>query len=166
MTSDEMATRQPRAFTDDSLREIQTFDQAMSLVAEYTGGVIESIDDYGNGFEVLPTADKPRLKGVPFMILEWRFAEGKEGEMVTAMIVTEQGEKLILNDGSTGVKDQLKRITAKRIADRGMNPVAAQTNLHCPRGVRVSTYPRKDETGAIMLDGKGLPLMGTTIYLD
>ena len=110
-------------FSDESLRDVASFQDALALLA-HSEIVTESVTNYGTGFSVLATKDKVRLVGVPFLIVDWRFNNGELGEFVSAMIVTEHGQKYVLNDGSSGIYAQLKRITEERIKRNQQNPMS------------------------------------------
>lgn len=126
-----------RTYDDDTLRGIGDYKAALALAAQTAGTELESTTDYGNGFAVLPTDEKGRLEKVPFVILEWDFHDGDKGRFVSALIVTKSGEKLILNDGSTGILRQLTRITESRVSRGVANP---QASLTVPGGLRRSDY--------------------------
>ena len=64
------------------------------------------------------------------IIVEWHFAVGDNGEFVSLAVVTKDGQKLIVNDGSTGIRDQVKDLEA-----RGIFPPVLVS-----RGLRVSEY--------------------------
>jgi len=139
----------PRAFDDDSLRGIGSFNDALDTLRTASNGIVDNFDDYGTGFVVLPTAEKRRLCGVPFVIIEWAFTSGKNGEFVSAYVVTKTGEKLIVNDGSTGMRDQLRKVADMRLS-KGFSELGAMTNLFCARGLKESTYPYTDpKTGEV-----------------
>ena len=143
-----------RLFNDDSLAEISSLSDALAAL-EGHGATAESMADYGNGFSVVD--DKRRLVGVPFVILEWRFNDSDMSDLpfVSATAVTQTGEKVIINDGSTGVRDQLLRITKRRL-ERGHPTPAA--GLMVPKGLTESNYTFTDA------DGKDRP--ATTFYLS
>lgn len=124
-----------RLFDDAQLATITTFDEAVEALTSAT--VIDDFDDFGNGFVVLDTKDKRRLEGVPFLIVEWRMNAGENGEFVSAAIVTKHNEKLILNDGSLGIKEQLKSIAEARRANGHQNP---QAGLMVKGGLKGKTY--------------------------
>lgn len=128
-----------KGIDDQTLAEIRSFDDALRQ-AEATGE-LENYSDYGTGFVVLPTAEKNRLVGVPFVILEWRFTNGDNGLFVSCAIVTKNGEKLIVNDGSTGIRDQLVKITEQRKAKGRTEP---QKSLIVERGLTESRYEYPD----------------------
>lgn len=81
--------------------------------------------------------DKDTLLAVPFVIARIRFNEGDSGNFVSVCCYTKTG-KVIFNDGSTGVYEQLKDYTNKN---------ARTTAISCPRGLRVSRYTYTDDKG-------------------
>ena len=121
------------------------------------------------GFQL--AKDKSYLVNVPFVILEWHFRDSdqQDGKYVSVEVVTHTGDKIVFNDGSTGVYRQLSEITEARLAaDRP----DAQSGLICPNGLRVSDYFRDDATGEIRPSvpdggkrGKGGWVKGSTYYL-
>lgn len=146
-----------RMASDDQLRSIKSFDDALALASELYDGEVHSItEELGNGFTVLSTEDKDRLINVPFIIIGTRFNQGKEGEFVTIALTTKSGEKYIINDGSTGIFRQLAG-----------DPSAGEPGLvertgrpggwYVPCGLRRSDYE-------VEVDGK--VRSATTYYLD
>ncbi len=101
--------------SDDELANVASFQDAMNLVNERFGGeIIDVAQELGTGFSVLD--DKARLIGVPFIILEARESEGdytrngEPGTFVSLTLVCDDrkgGGKFIVNDGGTGIRDQL-----------------------------------------------------------
>lgn len=129
------------AFTEDQLIEISNAEDVKAALADH-GVEIESWDDYGTGFNVV---DKSRLVGVPFRILEWKENDGGDyGTFVSVLLVTGNNEKIVINDGSTGVAEQLHKVAERRIAKGRALPFAG---LDVPRGLRVSEYDKE-------IDGK------------
>lgn len=155
-----------RAFNDDQLREVTSFEDAMKLATEYYGGITTSEDlELGNGFKLLGD-DKDRLVGMPFIVLMYTFNEGDFGEFTSVLLVTDRGDKAILNDGSTGIYEQFKEIF-ERTGKSGA--------IFFPRGLRKSTYdtcaecgkPRKPSTAVCTCgDTSDKRAKGKTYYLD
>lgn len=118
---------------DDELSQVKSFQDALDI------GGNDDWDDYGSGFVVQD--NKGILEGVPFKILEWRFNHSTEfdGVFASLAIVTESGDKWIVNDGSTGICRQLIGVTNRRIID-GREPSTAMQGLLVRRGLRVSRY--------------------------
>lgn len=146
-----------RTIDKDALRTAASFKDVMALFSD-AGAAGDSITDYGDGF--VPVENKRDLERVPFVILTWSYGvsdtyrdpeTGEPGEYAVARIVTEDGRKLIMVDGSTGIRAQLRDVEQRRVK-RGM-PVDAL--LRVPRGLRSSTYDLPDGSG-----------VGTTFYLS
>lgn len=135
--------------SDDDLYGITSFTEAMQFAD--TGNGVEDYADYGTGFEVV---DKETLLRTPFVILEWRFHDGDIGEFVSFSAVTEDGRKVVVNDGSTGILQQLRKVSDKRIENGVPDP---QTRLLVKKGLRVSRYK--------FLDDKGKERDAATYYL-
>lgn len=138
-------------FDDDILSGIQSFDDALRILAD-EGIVIDHAPDViGNGFAILK--DKNILTGVECLVMEWNFNSGEQGEFVSAYVVakmpgTSSPSRFILNDGGSGIYKQLKAYTRKTGKLRG---------LHVPRGLTRSDYEKE-------IDGK--MTAATTFYLD
>lgn len=95
-------------FDDALLRGITSFEDAVKLAADVWGGITTAGEHIGNGFSVVPKDQKSRLIGVGFVILAMKFHEGDHGEYVSMLLVTANGDRLILNDGSTGIYYQAR----------------------------------------------------------
>lgn len=151
-----------RDITDTVLAKITSFEDAMAALNS-AGIVVESSDEYGNGFQVV---DKDLLVGVNFVILEWRFNEGSFGDrqFVSASCVTEDNRKVVINDGSSGVAAQLARITDSRRERKIAN---SQSGLVVKGGLIKSEYYYREETKEISRnpEGKGWT-RAATYYLS
>ena len=124
----------------DELRNITSFQDALNLISAKGIETVNSSDVIGDGFTLLESKDKERLVGVPFLLLSWRFAKGNVGEFVSAHLVTTHNEKFIINDGSTGIMQQLADLTKS-----GVNG-----GIACKRGLRKSEYEYTDpKTGEV-----------------
>lgn len=156
-----------RTFSDDTLREIKSFEDAMRVAAEHFGGVTTADElELGNGFKLLGD-DKDRLIGMPFVLLTFAFNEGDWGEFASALLVTDRDDRIILNDGSSGIYEQLLDIMKNSNKTGG---------LFFSRGLRKSTYdtckgcgrPRKPSTDVcpVCQDDSEQRSSGKTYYLD
>lgn len=130
-------------FSDDELAELHSTSDVNELLAN-AGIVPESFDDYGSGFSVLE--DKRQLIKVPFYILEWRVNAGDMGEFTSLVAMTERGDKYVVNDGSTGIHEQLAAVVKRREA-KGITGPALRAGLVVRKGLRVSDYE-------VEIDGK------------
>lgn len=131
-------------FTEEALRDIDSFDAVISL----TGGTGTNIADVlGAGFAVLDEQANPLGKGLlvgqKLLVLKYgvHLSEKTGKEFTTLHIVTEPGDKWIVNDGSTGIHQQCKSLKEQ---------LGTICPLLVPRGLRVSEYDYTDEkTGAV-----------------
>lgn len=131
-----------RLFSDQELREIGGFDDFAKLIQSRDVQVIDAAKVIGDGFSL--TDNKRSLIDVPFLIVDYRFSKsdkfkdenGEPLEFVTVRLVTRNDQKLIINDGSTGIRDQLKQING------GESSV-----VYVGRGLRVSEYTYTDDKG-------------------
>jgi hypothetical protein len=136
-----------------TVQDVPDYDQAalvaleswedVSALLETHGVEVEFADKVlGDGFSVLSTDEKMTLIGRPMMLMEWRFNNGAQGEFVSIRAIVKTGDmstdikKVILNDGSTGIRDQLKKFTAM---------TGKRAGLVVRRGLRVSEYTYEDE---------------------
>lgn len=131
------------AITDADAASISSMADALALLG---GDVITTFSESGE-WDVVE--DKGHLVGVPFVGLRWRFNKGDAGEFVSIEIVTEDARRLIINDGSTGIYQQLKRLT---------DETGRTTGIACKKGLRRSDYLYQDE--------KGVERPATTFYLS
>lgn len=118
------------------LRGISSFEDALALAQEKMGDTINAEKELGTGFRVLNGPDKDRLLGVTFIILSMDFNEGDQGDFVSFLCVTEDGNKYVVNDGSTGI---FKTLDEYRL--RGGKPGALLVN----GGLRKSEYEKEVE---------------------
>ena len=140
-------------FSDADLREINTFDDAVALMAEAYGNenLFSADQVIGNGFRVLQRSEKDRLVGVECAFLSWRFNPGKfNDEFVTALIVTRAGEKFLINDSGHGIYQQLHQVTQSTGREGGML---------ARHGLSRSDYEYEDSE-----TGKKMP--ASTYYID
>lgn len=144
----------PSVFRDADLAAIGSFADAVKALEAFNVAV-EKTSDYGTGFVIVK--DKNVLIGVDFLILDWRFTDSSkyEGDFVSAACVTKDGRKLILNDGSTGIRDQLKLVTSERIKKGHDHP---QAGILVQNGLVRSDYDYTDE--------KGKTTKASTFYLS
>lgn len=134
---------------EKQLREVQTWDDALALSAEIHGDVQDITEKLGTGFNLLK--DKDRLVGKPFVVISFGFNEGDfDGYFTSLAVVTKDEKKYIVNDGSTGIRDQLMELARETRRFGGWL---------VPHGLRKSEYNYEDkETGKIT--------PATTYYLD
>jgi len=127
-----------------NLRDMTSADLLSTFGAKTADEVLGS-DQYGPVLE-----DKGKLVGVPFIIVYWeKHEEGNFGSFITMFIIDKDDKRYIVNDGSTGIRDQLERLS-KESTTNGM--------IVCRNGFRVSEYEYEDK------DGKKRP--AKTYYID
>lgn len=119
-------------------------------VAEFFEG--EVIEFQGSPYTVVK---KDALVEVPFMITDVRFYESKQydSEAVAICCITEDGQKLVFNDGSTGVFQQVKHMVATSKRKAG---------ILCSNGLRKSTYKVEIPDG---FDGDTKEIEASTFYV-
>lgn len=150
MTEPTTAVVVRRRFSDDQLRAISSLTEALELA----GPIVDiSETELSSGFDV---CSKTLLIDVPFVILDWSFSTGEQGEFVSVIIVTRDGKKYIITDGSTGIYAQLKRL-----------PRLTSGVIGVAKGLRRSDYDRTDEQGQPIINDKtGKVERGSTFYLN
>lgn len=126
-------------FSEDALGELESISDVLAA----TGGTIPSAADVlGNGFGILE--DKMRLVNVEFIIVKYgeHTSEKVKGKkFATIHVITRGGDKYVVNDGSTGIMEQLRKLKE----DQGH-----VCPLYVPRGLRVSDYEYEDpNTGEV-----------------
>lgn len=116
-----------------------------------TFGVVSAEQDEALGSDQFGPImeDKSKLIGTPFLLLHWQFNRGDAGEFVTMFIVTPDNARFIVNDGSTGIRDQLLSLSG----NKGLNG-----GVFCKHGLRKSEYDK-------VLDN-GQTVHGITYYID
>ena len=117
---------------EDHLREIMSFEDAFKAAVESYGGVDTASDFLGSGFTVLNKDEKEKLINVPFIILLSRFHMGDQGEFCSLIVVTQENERFIINDGGTGIYAQAKSLKERTGRDGGWMVT---------HGLRDSDYP-------------------------
>jgi len=157
---------------DETMRGIQTFEDAMALSTELHGDVESIADVMGSGFVV---TDKDELVGREMILLNWHFSAGDYGRpFASVAAVLKDGAKVIFNDGGTGICTALMDFTRSRGRWGG---------VHVPHGLRASEYatcpecnrPRSEydvictnvlSNGSECGDTSEKRLRGATYYLD
>ena len=101
--------------------QVRGLDDAIAA-ANAAGLDVQDITDFGDGFVLLDSGDKATLKGVPFVIMDGmnRVDKSTGRSYVSLRIVTGDGRKLIVNDGSVGIYEQAQSIFEKRGTLRGL----------------------------------------------
>lgn len=153
-----MKVTQARQFSDADLAALASWDDIAIAVREKALETVD-ISDFGTGFEVLDKKDKARLVEEPFAILDWRFNPGDFGESFVSMLVlTQAGKKYVVNDGGTGIRQQMQTLTSQLAAKLGVDEDKARAVVKCPKGLTRSDYQ--------YVDGDGEKKPATTFYLS
>jgi len=155
MGGKEIARTEPELLSREELQAIQSWED-IAQILDTKGVEVEMADvALGDGFSVLSTDDKAQLVGRPMILIEWRFNQGNMGQFASMRAVVKTGElptdirKVIINDGSTGIMQQLKKFTEE---------TGKTTGLIIRHGLKRSDYTWEDD--------KGVEHPGTTYYID
>jgi hypothetical protein len=146
---------------DDTLRDTDTWEKAIQVVAERIGPVIDGADVIGNGFTVLKREQKGILVGVPMMILEFQFNRSQFGNaaFVTMFVMVRNPDRstsrYVVNDSGVGIRKQLATFV-RRTGQFGGVALA--------HGFTASTYDQQYEDPE--KPGEKLWRTATTYYLD
>jgi len=142
MTSADNSVEKATPFYDDTvLGEIKSFEDAIARVSDDGYEPVSTLE-YGSGFEVLK--DKRQLVGQPFVIVQAAFwdsdFEVEGGQFVALHVVTKDGRKFIVNDGSTksGIAHDAKVILQQR---------GSLVGVIAEKGLSVSEYDYVDDKG-------------------
>ncbi len=119
------------SFVPDTYEDLNDYFEAQGGLITFKGSDYDLVKD------------KRALVDKPFAIINIRFYEGKFGKACAVMALTEDNEKIVFNDGSSGVFTQCLRMV--QVAGR-------RGGFLCPNGLLASdyTYEPKD------LDGNSL----------
>lgn len=100
--------------SEGQLADIASFDDALALVQDVFGGqVVEADKTLGTGFAVLE--DKNRLIGVAFIAVRIDIhPDGDHGPFTSLHVVTQDGRKYIINDGGTGIHEQVRELYIRK----------------------------------------------------
>jgi hypothetical protein len=136
----------PTGISDESvLSRIKSFEDAIAAL-QAGGASLVDVADYGTGFDV---TDKAALVDVPFVIVNMRmYEDGQFGEFAILFLVTEDGRKCIINDGSTGIRQQVKTMINEGVTG----------GVLVRKGLSRSDYK--------YVDDKGKETPATTFYLN
>lgn len=100
--------------SDDDLERMSSYADVAAYATE-AGLAAVDVSDYGTGVELLDKNGKNRLVGVEFLILDWQWRTGDFAEegYVSLTLMTKDGSKYVLNDGSTGIREDVRRLERK-----------------------------------------------------
>lgn len=145
--SDKQVAETTSHIDEATLASLKSIADVRSMF-ESAGMPIRVVSDYGTGFTILE--DKDKLCGVPFLIVDARFSLGDFGQFVSLTVMTNQEEKWIVNDGSTGICDQVEALVKQ---------VGTVQGMLVTHGLRRSDYDYTEPK-----TGNKVP--ATTYYLD
>lgn len=134
-----------------SREEIETpasFEEILALASEMIGQA--DLAYIGSAYL---SADKSELVKQPFIIREWKFADGDYSPFVIVKALTQDDRMVIFTDGGAGIFRQLEQVTDHRSA-RGL---PAREMLLCPNGLRVSEYTVGDDGKPLKRGESGRP---------
>lgn len=118
--------------------QIESFEDALAMFGEDDLTYADA-GEIGDGSVVLDKAD---LVGTLFIVTDYRVAVSPEkgNEFVIVQGITRRGTKFVFTDGSKdfGIRQQLTEWTSRKGKKGG---------LVCQKGLTVSVYPARDETG-------------------
>ena len=137
-----------------TMSELDRYRQ-MDLLDIEAEGIVEASDpDVGLGGDqwgaLLNGKAKRILCGVPFLIVGMKVNEGDKGTFVSLYVQTKT-ERFIVNDGSTGIRDQLMRRYADVVqqdSDGHWPKEPLWIKMACRKGLRESEYDYTDLFGA------------------
>lgn len=144
------------SFNEDDLRDGATFDYYAQMTAEAYGPLVDASEVLGDGFGLLTKETKAMLVGIPCLFMEWAFRDGDFGRpFVSVRIVARMPGgsigRFIMNDGSTGIADQLAKYTKK---------TGKLGGLLVAKGLNRSDYEVENP------DQPGKMMPATTYYID
>lgn len=142
VNSGEIVNHTPRAFSVEELRSITSFEDAVDLAVAKIGAEAPiASEELGDGFALLESREKDLLIGRDMILLDWSFSAGDfDKEFVTVRLVTRDGGRYIINDGSTGICDQLREYS-----DR----TGRYSVLRVEKGLRKSEYKNEFSEHAV-----------------
>lgn len=97
----------------------ESFEDALAYF-NANEGIVNIGDVAGDGY--ILTRDKEQLVNVPFVIVDWRpvVDEATARTYATIRLITSDGRKYRINDGSTGICQQLNEIMDRHGVSKGI----------------------------------------------
>lgn len=139
--------------SDATLNSLKTVEDAIRAL-----GVSDQSELDWNESQWKLLEDKSKLIGKKFLAVQWRFQQSKEylgSEFVSVYLITADtidGENtFVINDGSTGICQQLRTLTDTRLEAGHKTP---QSGALVKGGLKLSEYDRTDEKGTVIGKGK------------
>lgn len=133
--------KSPIRFDDDQLAAIRTTEDLKTLLAQ-EGVSLVDVSEFGTGFEL---ADSAALVNVPFVIVQSQVKDsdkftdddGNPAKFAVLHVVTQDGRKLVITDGGTGICKQIQRMHSK----------GTTAGIMVPKGLSESRYDYIDKDG-------------------
>ena len=97
-----------------------------------------TVETFDGGSEWDLIGNKDSLIDQDMVIARIRFNETETGSFVSVCAYTNKGDKIVFNDGGTGVYQQLENYVRR---------TGRTTAIRCPKGLRVSRYKYIDKHG-------------------
>lgn len=164
-----LATRKS-TFDVETLRSIESMDDALAAINARGITIKDAAEYLGDGFELLDEKDKVQLVGLPFLILEGTEAAGDYGRtFVSLRIITKDGRKLILNDGGTGIRDQVVDFLTRNETVTGLaitNGLRESKYRFCDPEQGGCRHINKDNAAQCVQCGHSPLSPASTFYLD
>ena len=139
--------------SDATLNSLKSVDDAVRAL-----GVTDQSDLDWNDSQWILLEDKAKLVGKKFLAVQWKFHQSKEylnSEFVSVYLITADtidGENtFVINDGSTGICQQLRNLTDTRTEAGHKTPYSGAL---VKGGLKLSEYDRTDEKGTVIGRGK------------
>lgn len=121
---------------DETAARFESIDDAVAFFNS-NSSVVSITDVAGDGYSLLK--DKATLENIPFLIIDWNGVVDPDTQRDYASIrlITADGRKYRVNDGSTGIYSQLKTIRDRTKLIGG---------IKVPKGLFKSEYFVDDKT--------------------
>lgn len=154
-----MGGRTASEYDDDALREAKTWDDFVGMVGPQN--IVDAAEVLGDGFTVLEKDQKRILCGVPVLFLSWTFSRGDYGRPFASIHCVAQLPgvglgKFIINDGGSGLAEQLAKFTVKAGGE--------SKKLLVKKGLKASDYTK--EIPDPENPEKTISIESTTYYID
>ena len=89
-------------------KQFESAEQYLEFIGATGVATLDGSDEFGDGFTLVK--DKDSLVGIPLLIVEFQFNVGDYGDFVAVRAFRmDNNEKIVLIDGSTGIRDQVAR---------------------------------------------------------
>lgn len=119
---------------EQAIDQVKSFAELAHLMAAAGMTAVGANDAFNGGFQLV---DKASMKDIPHIVMDWKFSQGRYNEdFVIVRGMTEDDRKVVYNDGSTGIRQQLKDYEKAH----GKRPIHSM-------GLRESTYEYTDANG-------------------